>query len=42
MRSGGIIDICDGHDLINVVFQSRHLNKTIARLEMSGSFRELH
>ncbi len=42
MWSGGVIDTRDGHDLINVVFQSRHLNKMIARLEMSGPFRDLH
>ncbi len=42
MWSGGIIDTRDGHDLINVVFQSRHLNRMIAGLEMSGPFRDLH
>jgi len=42
MWSGGVIDTRDGHDLINVVFQSRHLNRMIARLEMSGPFRDLH
>jgi hypothetical protein len=42
MWSGGVIDIRDGHDLVNVVFQSRHLNRMIARLEMSGPFRDLH
>ncbi len=40
--SGGIIDTRDGHDLVNVVFQSRHLNRIIAGLEMSGPFRDLH
>jgi hypothetical protein len=42
MWSGGVIDIRDGHDLVNVVFQSRHLNKIMVRLEMSGPFRDLH
>ncbi len=42
MWSGGIIDIHDGHDLVNVIFQSRHLNRIMARLEMSGPFRDLH
>ncbi len=42
MWSGGIIDTCDGHDLVNVVFQSMHLNRIMAGLEMSGPFRGLH
>jgi len=42
MWNGGVIDTRDGHDLVNVVFQSRHLNKIMARLEMSGPFRDLH
>jgi hypothetical protein len=42
MWSGGIIDIRDGHDLVNVIFQSRHLNTMIAGLEMSNPFRDLH
>jgi hypothetical protein len=42
MWSGGIIDIQDGHDLVNVVFQSRHLNRIIVGLEMSRPFRDLH
>jgi hypothetical protein len=42
MWNGGVIDTCDGHDLINVVCQSRHLNKIIAGLEMFGPFRDLH
>ncbi len=42
MWSGGVIDTRDGHILINVVFQSRHLNRMIAGLEMSGPFRDLH
>jgi hypothetical protein len=42
MWSGGIIDTSDGHDFVNVVFQSRHLNRIIAGLEMSGPFRDLH
>jgi len=42
MWSGGIIDTRDGHDLINVVFQSRHLNRIMAGLEMSRPFRDLH
>ncbi len=42
MWSGGIIDTRDGHDLVNVVFQSKHLNRIIAGLEMSGPFRDLH
>jgi hypothetical protein len=31
MWSGGVIDTRDGRDLVNVVFQSRHLNRIIAR-----------
>jgi hypothetical protein len=31
-----------GHDLVNVIFQSRHLNKIIVGLEMSSPFRDLH
>jgi hypothetical protein len=42
MWSGGVIDTCDGRDLINVVLQSKHLNKIIAGLEMSSPFRDLH
>jgi len=42
MWSGGLINTRDGHDLVNVVFQSRHLNKIMARLEMSSLFRNLH
>jgi len=42
MWSGGIIDIRDGRDLVNVIFYSRHLNMIIARLEMSILFRNLH
>jgi hypothetical protein len=42
MWSGSIIDTRDGCDLINVVFQSKHLNRMIARLEMFGPFRDLH
>jgi len=34
-------DIHDGHDLVNVVFQSRHLNRIIAGLEMFSPFRNL-
>jgi hypothetical protein len=42
MWSGGVIDTCDGRDLVNVVFQSMHLNRIIAGLEMSCPFRNLH
>jgi hypothetical protein len=42
MWSGGVIDTCDGHDLVNVVFQSRHVNKIMVGLEMSGPFKNLH
>jgi len=42
MWNGGIIGIHDGHDFINVVFQSRHLNKIIARLKLSSPFKNLH
>jgi hypothetical protein len=42
MWSGGIIDTRDGHDLVNVVFQSRHLNRMIAGLEMFGPFINVH
>jgi hypothetical protein len=42
MWSGGVIDTRDGRDLVNVVYQSMHLNRIIIGLEMSGLFRELH
>jgi hypothetical protein len=42
MWNGGIIDTCDGHDLVNVVFQSKHLNMIIIGLEMFGPFKKLH
>jgi hypothetical protein len=42
MWSAGVIDTCDGHDLVNVVFQYRDLNRIMARLEMSGPFKDLH
>jgi hypothetical protein len=42
MWSGGVIDTRDGCDLVNVIFQFRHLNKIIAWLEMSGPFKDLH
>jgi hypothetical protein len=42
MWNGGAIDTRDGHGLVNVVFQSRHLNKIITRLEMFGPFKDLH
>jgi len=42
MWSGGVIDTHDGHDIVNVVFQSRHLNKIMAGLKMSVLFRDLH
>jgi len=42
MCTGGVINTRDGHDLVNVIFQSRHLNRMIAGLEMSGPFRNLH
>jgi hypothetical protein len=42
MWSGGVIDIRDGHDLVNVVFQSKHLNRIIVGLEMFGPFKDLH
>jgi hypothetical protein len=42
MWSGGVMDTRDGHDIVNVVFQSRHLNRIMARLEMFGPFRDLH
>jgi hypothetical protein len=42
MWSGGVIDTRDGHDLVNVVFQSRRLNRIMAGLEMSRLFRDLH
>jgi hypothetical protein len=40
--NGGIIDIRDGYDLINVVFQSRDLNRIIVGLEIFGPFKKLH
>jgi hypothetical protein len=42
MWSGGVIDTRDGRDLVNVIFQSRHLNKIIVRLEMFGPFKDLN
>jgi hypothetical protein len=42
MWSGGVIDTCDDRDLVNVVYKSRHLNRIIAGLEMSGLFKKLH
>jgi hypothetical protein len=42
MWIGSVIDTRDGHDIVNVVFQSRHLNRIMARLKMSGPFRDLH
>jgi hypothetical protein len=36
MWSGGVVDTRDGHDLVNVVFQSRHLNRIMVKLEMSS------
>ncbi len=42
MWSGGVIDTRDGHDLVNVVFQSRHLNRVMAGLEMFDPFKDLH
>jgi len=42
MWSGGVIDTRDAHELVNVVFQSRHLNRIMTGLEMSGPFRDLH
>jgi hypothetical protein len=42
MWSEGVIDTYDGRDLVNVVFQSKHLNKIIARLEMYGPFKDLY
>jgi hypothetical protein len=42
MWSGNVIDTRDGHDLVNVVFQSKHLNRIMTGLEMSSPFRDLH
>jgi len=42
MWSAGVIDTRGGHDIVNVVYQSRHLNRIMAGLEMSGPFRDLH
>jgi uncharacterized protein YkvS len=42
MWSGDVIDIRDGCDLVNVVFQSMHLNSIIVGLEMSNLFKNLH
>jgi len=39
MWSGSVFNSDDGHDLINVVFQCKHLNKIIIGLEMFGFFR---
>jgi hypothetical protein len=38
----GVIDTRDGHELVNVVYQSMHLNRIILRLEMSSPFKKLH
>jgi len=42
MWSGGVIDTYDGCDFVKVIFQSRHLNRIIAGLEMFGPFIDLH
>jgi len=42
MWNGGVINTCDCCDLVNVVFQCRHLNRIIVGLEMFGLFRYLH
>jgi hypothetical protein len=42
MWNGSIIDAHDGHDLVNFVFQSMHLNRIITSLEIFGPFRDLH
>jgi hypothetical protein len=34
MWNGSVINICDGRDLVNVVFQSKHLNRIIVGLRM--------
>ncbi len=41
MWSGGVINTRDGHDFMNVIFQSNHLNRMIARLEMFNPFKDL-
>ncbi|CAM6056005.1 unnamed protein product [Sphagnum tenellum] len=38
MWSGGVIDTRDDRDIVNVVFQSRHLNRTA---ELKGSWNDL-
>jgi hypothetical protein len=42
MWNGGIINVHDGHDLVNVVFQFKHSNTIIIGLKMSSPFRDLH
>jgi hypothetical protein len=42
MWSGSIIDTHDGCNLVNFVFQSRHLNKIIVGLENPSPFKKLH
>ncbi len=42
MWNGGVINIRDARDFVNVIFQSKHLNKIIVELEMSSPFRYLH
>jgi hypothetical protein len=42
MWNGNIIDTRHYCDLVNVVFQFKHLNKIIVGLEMSNLFRDLH
>jgi hypothetical protein len=42
MWNGNIIHTHDGHDLVNFVFQSMHLNRIITSLEISGPFKDLH
>jgi hypothetical protein len=42
MWSGSVFNIRDGHDIMNVVFQCKHLNRIIISLQMSGFLKELH
>ncbi len=42
MWSGGNINVHDGHDLLNIVFQSKHLNTIITGLKMCSPFKDLH
>jgi hypothetical protein len=39
MWNGGIINTRDGRDFVNIIFQSRHLNRIITQLKLFGPFK---